>query len=81
LRSCGRSPPWWVGWHGRSDRQHEIIVEWEALTGNFPVLMKINYYDWTALMRVMLQAQGMWNMVTEGALDYTVDRMALSVIA
>jgi hypothetical protein len=43
--------------------------------------MKTNYYDWTALMRVMLQKWGLWNTVTEGASDYTEDRTALEVIA
>jgi hypothetical protein len=45
------------------------------------VLMKTNYYNWATLMRMMLQARGMWNTVTEGALDYTEDHMALEVIA
>jgi hypothetical protein len=43
--------------------------------------MKMNYYDWTVLMHVMLQARGLWTTVSEGASDYTEDRMALEVIA
>jgi hypothetical protein len=39
----------WVGWSGRSERQHEVIVERiverVAPAETFPVLMKANYYD------------------------------------
>jgi hypothetical protein len=84
-RPRGWSPPRWAGWRGRSERQPEVVVERiierAAPVGNFPVLTKTNYYDWAALMRVMLQARGLWNAVTEGASDYTEDRMALEVIA
>jgi hypothetical protein len=44
-------------------------------------LMKTNYYDWVALMRVMLQSRGLWHAVKEGSEDYTEDPMALEVIA
>jgi hypothetical protein len=84
-RPRGRSPPRWEGWRSRSERQPEVIVEriveWAAPVRNFLVLMKTNYYDWAALMRVMLYARGLWNAMTEGALEYTEDRMALEVIA
>jgi hypothetical protein len=57
-RPRGRSPPQWVGRRGRSERQPEVvverIVERAAPAGNFPVLMKTNYYEWAALMRLML---------------------------
>jgi hypothetical protein len=43
--------------------------------------MKTNYYDWAALMRVMLLARGLWGAVSEGTSDYTEDRMALEVIS
>jgi hypothetical protein len=45
------------------------------------VLMKTNYYDWAALMRIMLQARGLWDVVIMGTTDYTEDRLALEVIA
>jgi hypothetical protein len=84
-RPRGRSPPRWAGQRGRSERQPEVIVERiverAAPVGNFPVLTKTNYYDWAALMRMMLEARGLWNAVTEGASDYTEDRMALEVTA
>jgi hypothetical protein len=90
-RPLSRSPPRWAERCGRSERRtSEIVVERvvERVTservapaGNFPVLTKINYYDWTALMRVMLQARGLWDTVIVGTMDYTEDRLALKVIA
>jgi hypothetical protein len=49
--------------------------------GNFPILMKTNYYDWATLMHVMLQAQGLCSAVSKGMSDYMEDRMALEVIS
>jgi hypothetical protein len=60
-RSCplSRSPPRWAERRGRSGRRTseiivERVVERVAPGGNFPVLTKTNYYDWAALMHVML---------------------------
>jgi hypothetical protein len=44
-------------------------------------MTKTNYYEWATLMRVMLQAWGMWHAVKEVSEDYMEDRMALEVIA
>jgi uncharacterized membrane protein YgcG len=44
-------------------------------------MTKTNYYEWATLMRVMLQARGMWHAVKEVSEDYMEDRMALEVIA
>jgi hypothetical protein len=94
-RSCSRplsrSPPRWVERRSRTERHtSEIVVERvvERVTservapaGNFPMLTKTNYYDWAALMRVMLQARSLWDVVIVGTADYTEDRLALEVIA
>jgi hypothetical protein len=86
-----RSPPRWAKRRGRSERRtSEIVVEQVvervaservAPARNFPVLTKTNYYDWATLMRVMLQARGLWDAVIVGTTDYTEDRLALEVIA
>jgi hypothetical protein len=75
-RPLSRSPPRWAERHGRSKRRtSEIVIERVvervtservAPTGNFLVLMKTNCYDWAALMRVMLQARGLWDAVIAG---------------
>jgi hypothetical protein len=74
-----RSPPRWAERRGRSERRtSEIIVERVvervaleriAPAGNFLMLTKTNYYDWAALMRVMLQARGLWDTVIMGTTD------------
>jgi hypothetical protein len=63
-RPLSRSPPRWAERRGRTERCTSKIVvervmehvasEHVAPAGNFPVLIKTNYYDWVALMRVML---------------------------
>jgi hypothetical protein len=63
-RPLSRSPPRWAERRGQTEhRTSEIVVERvvervtsERVTpaGNFPVSTKTNYYDWSALMRVML---------------------------
>jgi hypothetical protein len=82
----GRSPPRWGGRRSRNGRRQEVVVERVVerippAAGNFPVLTKTNYYDWAALMRVMLQARGLWTAVSDGTDDFTEDRMALEVIS
>ena len=88
-RSPGRrrawSPPRWAGRRGRTERGRnevvvERIVERVAPAGNYPVLTKANYHDWAALMRVMLQARGLWTAVSDDTDDFAEDRMALEVI-
>jgi hypothetical protein len=85
LRPRRCSPPRWAERCRRSERRRsevivERIVERAVLAGNFPVLTKTKYYDWAALMPVMLQARGLWTAVTEGTPDSTEDRMVLEVI-
>jgi hypothetical protein len=58
-----------------------VVERIPPAAGNFPVLTKTNYYDWAALMRVMLQARGLWTAVSDGTDDFTEDRMALEVIS
>jgi hypothetical protein len=84
----GRSPPRWAQQRGRSERGHgEVIVSASSRSkslwwlATFPILTNTNYYDWAALMCVMLQARGLWSAVSEGTSDYTEDRMALKVIS
>jgi hypothetical protein len=90
-RPLTRSPPRWAEHHGWTERHtSEIVVERVvervaleciAPAGNFPVLTKTNYYDWAALMRIMLQTRGLWDAVIVGTMDFTEDRLALEVIA
>ena len=50
-------------------------------SGSFPMLSKTNYYDGAVLIRVMLQARGLWVAVSVGTIDFVEDRMALEVIS
>jgi hypothetical protein len=51
----------------------EVIIEWVIKrvvpTRNFPTFTKTNYFEWAALMRVMLQARGLRTALTEGDVE------------
>jgi hypothetical protein len=51
-----------------------VVVERAAPSGNYPILMKTNYHDWAALIRVMLQARNLWDAVSEGTTTGTLWR-------
>nr|CAH66624.1 OSIGBa0115A19.5 [Oryza sativa] len=49
-------------------------------TARLPVLSRTNYPDWALLMRVNLQAQGLWTAIDPGYAEFREDRAALSAI-
>ncbi|XP_062179504.1 uncharacterized protein LOC133884164 [Phragmites australis] len=67
-------------------RGGEVIIERVKETGGsvqYPTLTRTNYQDWSLLMRVNLQAQGLWQAVEpeEGeVVEYREDRLALAAI-
>lgn len=46
----------------------------------FPTLTRTNYTEWSLLMKVMLQARGLWDAVEHGECDEQEDRMAMEAI-
>jgi hypothetical protein len=50
------------------------------MSGQFPLLTKTNYSDWSAMMRVMLRARGLRVTVKEGATDEVEDQMAMEAL-
>jgi hypothetical protein len=62
---------------------HEIyaIVRDVGPGGGWPTLIKTNYVEWAAVMRVRLQMRHMWEAVRYGDVDYYEDRQALDLIA
>jgi hypothetical protein len=58
----------------------ECVVERAAPVSNFPILSKTNYADWAAVMRVMLQARGLWDAVNIATMDFTEDHMAFEAL-
>jgi hypothetical protein len=58
-----------------------VVVERAAPSGNYPILTKTNYHDWAALMRVMLQARNLWDVVSEGTTTYVDDLNALEILS
>jgi hypothetical protein len=48
-------------------------------SGSYPMLTRTNYTEWS-LMKVKLQARGIWDAIELGADDFQEDRMALEAI-
>lgn len=46
----------------------------------YPTLTRTNYGDWSLMMKVMLQARGLWDAVETGGAELQEDRMALEAI-
>jgi hypothetical protein len=47
---------------------------------NYSALTKTNYNQWVLLMRIKLEARGLWAAVELGDVEFQVDRMALDAI-
>ena len=46
----------------------------------WPMLTKLNYHEWSLLMKVKLQAWRLWEAVHVGGVDYDDDRRALEAL-
>src|SRR6266540_934976 len=47
---------------------------------NYPILNKTNYGHWSLVMKVMLQARGLWEACDLGGVSHQDDRMALEAL-
>jgi hypothetical protein len=50
------------------------------VSGQFALLTKINYTDWSSMMHVMLHAHGLWTTVKEGTTDEVKDQMPMEAL-
>src|SRR6266508_3135173 len=73
----GRSP---VRRHGREVVVRERIIREGGGGAQYPVLTRTNYADWAIIMRVQLQAQGLWDAVNLGDVDDHEDCLALAAL-
>ena len=67
----------------REAGRREVVVERivkEVGGGNYPTLTRTNYTECSLLMKVKLQARGIWDAIELGADDFLEDRMALEAI-
>ncbi|XP_071684792.1 uncharacterized protein [Lolium perenne] len=81
-RRCSPSPPPRRLRHRDAGRR-EVVVERvvkDVGGGSYPMLTRTNYTEWSLLMKVKLQARGIWDAIELGADDYQEDRMALEAI-
>jgi len=67
------------GRRGRSPVLQTVYRDSRAGTP-WPMLIKSNYHKWSLLMKVKLQALGLWEAVHIGGVDYDDDRRALEAL-
>jgi hypothetical protein len=58
----------------------ERVVEKASTSIVYAVLTRTNYSEWSLVMRVNLQAVGMWDVIHKGIDDYWDDRNALAAL-
>jgi hypothetical protein len=61
----------------------ERVIKEASRSVQYPMLTRTNYNEWSLLMRVNLQAQGLWQAVEleeEVVIEYHDDRLAFTVI-
>ena len=78
-----RSPSSMQPRRGRRHDGPEVVVQRvvkEVGGAPFPQLTRSNYEDWSLLMRVKMEARGLWDAVEFGDADHQEDRMALEAI-
>jgi hypothetical protein len=56
------------------------VVEKATVSIVYPVLTRTNYSEWSLVMRMNLQAAGLWDAIQKGVGDYRDDRNALAAL-
>jgi hypothetical protein len=69
------SPDKYHGHHGI-----QAIIRDVGPDGGWPTLIKINYVEWAAVMRIRLQVRHMWEAVRYDNVDYYEDRWTLDAL-
>jgi hypothetical protein len=59
---------------------HQRVIKDASGSASWPMLTRSNYGDWSVLMKVMLQARGLWDAVAYNDTEFSEDWMALEVI-
>jgi len=65
--------------HRRRGRS-PVVQVYRDIGGGWPMLTRANYHEWSLLMKVKLQARGLWEAVAYGGGVYEDDRRALEAL-
>ena len=57
-----------------------MVQVYRDIGGGWPMLTRANYHEWSLLMKVKLQARGLWEAVAYGDVIYEDDRWALEAL-
>jgi hypothetical protein len=79
-RNVSPSPPPHRPRHRDGGRVVERVVEKSTAGIIYPMLTRMNYTEWSAVMHVNLQAAGLWEVFQYGDAEYRDDRHMLAVL-
>jgi hypothetical protein len=79
-QSPSQSPRWPCHRDGGCQVIVERVVEKSTVGIIYPMLTQTNYTEWSAVMRVNLQAAGLWEAVRYGDIEFRDDRHVLVVL-
>lgn len=74
------SPVFPRGRRGGREVVIERIIERSSTAATYPMLSKTNYAEWSLVMQVNLQAQGLWEAMEPGTDNFRDDRNALAAL-
>ena len=57
-----------------------MVQVYRDISGGWPILTRANYHEWSVLMKVKLQARGLWEAVAYGGGVYDDDCRALEAL-
>jgi hypothetical protein len=72
-RRLSPSPARCRGRPSRRDQSVAPMLMVREVSGQFPLLTKTNYTDWSLMIHVMLRARDLWTVVKEGTTDEVED--------
>ncbi|CAH9146107.1 unnamed protein product [Cuscuta epithymum] len=79
-KMVGRGAEWPKLGGGSDTHIVERVIRESDGAAHYPTLTRTNYGDWTILMKVQLQAQGLWDVIEEGPGEILDDRRAMSAL-
>jgi hypothetical protein len=78
--TVGKTPPGSGGNNGSDGSGQRVVRKIGVGSANWPLLTKMNYTEWTFIMKIELQATNLWEAIEPGDVTLQEDRMTLDAI-
>jgi hypothetical protein len=78
--AAGKTPPGPSGNNGNDGSGPRVVREIDVGPAKWPLLTKMNYTEWTLIMKIKLQARNLWEAIEPRDVTLQEDRMALDTV-